>query len=422
MKICDAMRASVTKTLLWREPLDVAACIPAEESCWALLYSGLRNEFTGRYSYLALRPHQEIISDHFPDTLPKGEWFGYLGYGLKNTLEKLPVDIVSTINPPPLWLVQYRLVLCFDHEERVIRVVAHSDEDLASIPVQKIARGEKAAIVSVTSNMTKPQYQNHVRTIKSAIEQGMVYQANLTRKFIVEFDRAPQPFALFTRLCAASPAPYSAFMKLKDYAVISSSPEQFLRIDASGKVETRPIKGSAPKDSDPAELYHSVKNRAENLMIVDLMRNDLSRCCEVGSVKVDELYKVTSYATVHHMASTITAQKRADATMLDVIKASFPPGSMTGAPKIRAMELCTALEQQTRGIYSGAIGRLCADGECDLSVVIRTIIMQGLRCEFQVGGGIVADSDPEEEWQETMTKARGIASALGISMDVLEGL
>jgi anthranilate/para-aminobenzoate synthase component I len=203
----------------------------------------------------------------------------------------------------------------------------------------------------------------------------------------------------------------------------------FLSLDTLGNVETRPIKGSAPRFEDKEkdqnsknELQSSEKNRAENLMIVDLMRNDLSRNCVTGSVSVDSLFDVTTYATVHHMSSTIRGKKKPDIATLDLVKGCFPPGSMTGAPKIKAMELCSELEQQARGVYSGAIGWFSGDGACDFSVVIRTLIMQGRRFEFQVGGAIVSDSDPIEEWRETLTKARGIAKALDIPIEKLAQL
>jgi anthranilate/para-aminobenzoate synthase component I len=212
-------------------------------------------------------------------------------------------------------------------------------------------------------------------------------------------------------------------------SVLSSSPERFLNIDASGHMESRPIKGTAPRLVDPTQdaiirkqLATSEKDRAENLMIVDLMRNDLARSAEPGSVEVERLFDVSSYATLHHMASTITGQKRADISTVEAVQYCFPPGSMTGAPKVRAMEWCLKHEAIRRGIYSGALGWFGGDGSCDLSVVIRTLIIEGSRFEFQVGGGIVADSSPEDEWRETMTKARGILRALGVDGTVLESL
>jgi para-aminobenzoate synthetase component 1 len=277
--------------------------------------------------------------------------------------------------------------------------------------------------------MTRAQYEAKVAQIVRRIHAGELYQANLTRKFYGSFTDIPGSFALFERLCAASPAPYSAYIKAGDSAILSSSPERFLRIEPDGSVTTRPIKGSIGRSADASAdaaakqaLAKSAKDRAENLMIVDLMRNDLARISIPGSVQVDGLFEITSHPHVHHMASTVSAHKEPHIPPLDVIKACFPPGSMTGAPKIRAIRLCTELERLERGVYSGALGWLGGDGSADLSVVIRTLILQGRRFEFQVGGGIVADSTPEGEWRETIVKARGIAGALGIPVERLEAL
>jgi para-aminobenzoate synthetase component 1 len=236
-------------------------------------------------------------------------------------------------------------------------------------------------------------------------------------------------FSLFCRLCSVSPAPYSAFLKYEDKAVISSSPECFIHIQADGLVEMRPIKGSAARGLSEEEdkkiadkLYNSTKDRAENLMIVDLCRNDLSRGCKPGSVKVTQLYSIEQYATVHHMVSRIQGQKKPSECAIDVVKSCFPPGSMTGAPKIKAMEYCNTLEKHQRGIYSGAIGWFGGDGSVNLSVVIRTLLIDKNLFEFQVGGGIVLDSDPELEWHETLIKARGIGHTLGIVESQLEQL
>jgi anthranilate/para-aminobenzoate synthase component I len=216
---------------------------------------------------------------------------------------------------------------------------------------------------------------------------------------------------------------------MKDASILSSSPERFLTVDATGHMISSPIKGTAPRFTDPAldassrtRLETSAKDRAENLMIVDLMRNDLSRSSKPGSVRVERLFEVSSYATLHHMASTITGQKRPDILTLDALHHCFPPGSMTGAPKIRAMQWCLEHERIRRGVYSGALGWFGGDGACDFSVVIRTLVTEGRRFEFQVGGGIVADSDPTEEWQETITKAQGICSALGVNIKSLEAI
>ena len=268
-----------------------------------------------------------------------------------------------------------------------------------------------------------------VRRVLEHIRRGDVYQANVTRKFYGSADHRLDPLAVFARLHACSPACYSALFGFGDLSLVSSSPERFLTVDGTGLANSRPIKGSAPRHRDPAldkasclGLITSEKDRAENLMIVDLARNDLGRGCEVGSVEVDALYQVTSHPTIHHLSSSVSGRKRADRATVELIRDCFPPGSMTGAPKLRAMQICAELEQWQRGPYAGAAGWLGGDGSCDLSVVIRSIVLDDARFEFQVGGGIVHDSCVEEEWEETMTKARGVAGALGIAEARLRAL
>jgi anthranilate/para-aminobenzoate synthase component I len=277
--------------------------------------------------------------------------------------------------------------------------------------------------------MTKEEYLEHVTQIKESIRNGDLYQANLTRKFYGQFNHNIEGLGLFLKLCKHSPSPYSAFLKHGDLCVLSSSPERFIHIDSKGEAEIRPIKGSAARSNDnyvdnqlKEQLKNSIKDQAENLMIVDLSRNDLSRNCDLGSVKVTKLFDITSYATVHHMSSAIKGRKSPKSSTLQLVQGCFPPGSMTGAPKIKAIELCSKIEKQERGIYSGAIGWFGGDGSTDLSVVIRTLIIEKQKFEFQVGGAIVSDSDPYKEWEETMTKAQGLIKALGLSEKTLQAL
>lgn len=407
----------------WTPPLEFIRKYEIPGNCFAFLYSGMRMGFTGRYSYLAFNPIKEIVDNDFNEfdsELTNNEpqlanaWFGYLGYGLKNTLEKLPPDPKPIIDMPDLWMVRYSTVLVFDNEAKEIECYSTHIPDLI---LKRVQHDNIIKINSLSSNMTKKEYLEKVNIIKEAIARGDLYQANLTRKFFCEIENS-EPQDIFIKLCKASPAPYSALMKFDNSYVISSSPEQFLHIDKERNITTRPIKGTSTKPG----LKESDKDRAENLMIVDLMRNDLSRSCEIGSIEAKSLYDITSYKTLNHMSSTITGKKRSDTSTLDVIRNCFPPGSMTGAPKIKAIELCTSLEPNARGVYSGVLGWLGGDGSAELSVVIRTIIIQDNILEFQVGGGIVADSNPETEWQETITKSVGILNALGISQEWLEKL
>jgi aminodeoxychorismate synthase component I len=249
------------------------------------------------------------------------------------------------------------------------------------------------------------------------VAEGDVYQVCLTRRLERAF--AGDPWRFYAALRRASPAPFGACLVLPDAWVASSSPERFLQVGTDGWAESRPIKGTRPRRADPAAdaaeqraLRDSPKDRAENLMIVDLVRNDLGRVCELGSVHVPELMAVERYATVFQMVSTVRGRLRADCDVFDAIRATFPPGSMTGAPKLAAMELLARLEPGRRGFYAGALGHLDARGGCGLSVVIRTAWLAEGRARLHTGGAIVADSEPAAEWREGEDKVRALLEAL----------
>jgi anthranilate/para-aminobenzoate synthase component I len=426
----------ITEALPWVHPLEAAAALTQAESCWALLYSGQQLVHTGRYSILALDARETVTGSDFAALAPKlgtmqspldNAWIGYLGYELLHGLETLPRETRSHIVLPDLWFARFGLILRFDHRKKIVKCLREPGTPTPHWPPARPERQALPHVKTLATPMTRARYLSLVAETRDAIARGDFYQANITRKFTGELDAPPDATGLFERLCDASPAAYSACIRMGDAYILSSSPERFLTVDASGRMESRPIKGTAPRLADAAadsraraQLETSEKDRAENLMIVDLMRNDLARSCEPGSVHVDRLFEVSSYATLHHMASTISGQKREGVSTLDAVKACFPPGSMTGAPKYRAMQWCLAHEGIRRGVYSGGLGWFGGDGSCDLSVVIRTLVLQGNRFEFQVGGGIVADSEPEKEWQETITKARGICKALGLDVGMLE--
>ena len=260
-------------------------------------------------------------------------------------------------------------------------------------------------------------YAKAVARVKQEIEAGNVYQANLTQRMERRFDG--DSWELYRALRRINPAPFACYVELPEVAVVGSSPERFLKIDADGHVESRPMKGTRPRgrhgEEDAAlraELGSSEKDRAENLMIVDLVRNDLGRVCATGSVRVPELMAIEEYASVFQLVSTVTGQLRDGSDVFDCIAAAFPPGSMTGAPKIAAMQLLEHLEPVRRALYSGAIGYLDARGGADLCVVIRTLFVQGERALLHAGGGVVADSDPDAEWLESLLKAQALLAAL----------
>lgn len=421
----------------WQEPLALAAEYAGHDM--ALLYSSRAETYTGQQSFLFLDPAEEFVGASWKalpplpsedDGLPL--FVGYLGYGLRNDSERLRQGAASFIDLPDFTLRRYARMFRFDHQHFTIHEYRHSRDGCnpsSSRPRWIPAIARMTEVRTLASNFTRASYEKAVEETLEQIAQGNFYQANITRKFHGSFASAPDYFALFRTLCHASSAPFSAYLHHGDTAILSSSPESFLTIDGTGHITSRPIKGSAPRGENEASdialreaLVASPKNQAENLMIVDLMRHDIARVSEAGSVKVAEQSALYSYPTIHHLVSTITAQKRADFGAYEVVRACFPPGSMTGAPKIAAMEWCAAQEKMERGVYSGALGWFGAGERCDLSVVIRTLICRGDQFEFQVGGGIVADSTPEDEWRETLIKARGIARALGITEEELEKL
>ena len=271
--------------------------------------------------------------------------------------------------------------------------------------------------VGLHSETGEVEYTGHIQTIKDEISAGNVYEANLTRRMETPF--VGDPWKLYRALRAVSPAPFSCFLEVPDGAIVGSSPERFLKLSDRGEVESRPIKGTRRRGSTPEEddflqddLAASEKDRAENLMICDLVRNDLGRVCRAGSVEVPMLMKVERYASVYQMVSVVTGLLRDDCDGLDLVRAAFPPGSMTGAPKIAAIDLLERLEPVRRGVYSGAIGYFDQRGGMDLSVVIRTILVNKERACLHVGGAVVADSDAASEYAETIDKARALWAAL----------
>ena len=377
---------------------------------------------------------------------------GYIGYEAGQMLERLPGLARPRLDMPDIavsfhdWVLgtcrrtklSYLSVLGRAPTTPLARAAAERTRDrvlaaIARFEAQAAPLAPPAAAIGLTSgdassvsllaaahaeeHVPRDAYLAKVATAKRHILDGDAFEICLTHRIDAPF--AGDPFALWQELRRASPSPFAAFLDLPEGAVVSSSPERFLSLDAAGVVESRPIKGTRPRGTSPAddarlagELASSVKDRAENAMIVDLVRNDLGRVCRFGSVEAPELYAVESYATVHQLVSTVRGELDEGYDAVDVIRACFPPGSMTGAPKIEAMTILERLEPTERGVYSGALGWLDFSGPLDLSVVIRTIVVKGGRAYLHVGGAVVADSDPPTEHDETMHKARALLEAL----------
>ena len=357
---------------------------------------------------------------------------GYLGYELGRHIEKLPCGAVDDLGLPDLYFAFYRTLLLHEHRTgrtRAASLQVAGDPDGTS-PRQRIDHIRAAVLNALgeetgkgpyicrapVSSYTREAYLEAVGRIIRYIIDGDIYQANLSQRFTTEYDG--DPYDLFCRLFRINPTSFFAYLDPGDFQVISSSPERFLNVTGS-RIETRPIKGTAPRSPDPEadrktaeELLVSEKNSAELSMIVDLLRNDLGKVCRFGSVEVSEHKRLEVYTNVHHLVSIVTGELRPEMDLVDLIRAAFPGGSITGCPKIRSMEIIDELEPNTRGVYTGAIGYIGFDGSMDLNIAIRTSVLQGKRLTFNVGGGIVYDSSPEMEYEETLHKAASIMEAI----------
>jgi para-aminobenzoate synthetase component 1 len=462
--VADSVAAGVVlrrlPTLDGIAPMDAAEAF-GDLSGLALLESA-RPGRTGRWSYLSadpvavlgapsegadpfaearvvLRRMDPVVVDGPPFT---GGLVGYLAYDLGRRLERLPSIARVDQHLPMLRLALHDWVLAWDRRSgeawlaaravdgdvrrqrrRVAEVLARVDA-FARGAVQDRSRGAEppSAFVSGTS---RPAWIDGVEAVRAAIGRGEIYQANVTRRLEARFTGDPWP--VFRRLRTGDPALFAGYLDLgpspstgAPRALLSASPEPFLSLDASGNVSTDPIKGTRPRgrsrDEDRAlarELLASPKDQAENVMIVDVLRNDLGRVCEPGSVRVPRLLRLERAAAVQHLVTTVTGRLRPGVDAFELLAASFPGGSITGAPKIRAMELIERLEPVRRGPYCGAMVWLGADGRLGSSILIRTFVADGERLSLHVGGGITWRSDPVAEWDETVAKARGPLSSIG---------
>jgi aminodeoxychorismate synthase component I len=351
---------------------------------------------------------------------------GYLGYELGNA---------ETSGPHPK--AQFMIVdraMVFDHKHRTMYFIGLFETREEFVNWQRAALlrltlvgGESGSFIQKTkaptlvSSKLRHSKENYLELIKKAkehIKAGDVFQLCLTNQIHIE--HTADALKTFMTLRESNPAPYGGYLKLGGVEIVSSSPEQFLKVSASGKASSKPIKGTRPRSQEleedakiANELANNEKERAENLMIVDLMRNDLGRVCEADSVTVEKLFEIESYATVHQLVSTVTGELKPGKNAISALEACFPGGSMTGAPKIKAVEILQSLESGPRNIYSGAFGYLGFDGSADFGMTIRTLVFEGTSATLGVGGGITIDSDPESEFEETMLKSKALLKALG---------
>jgi para-aminobenzoate synthetase component 1 len=463
----DELAAAVplVREIAWRDPATLFA--PFANRPGSMLLDSPGSPQTGRHAFIAVEPFQWLKSKdgaieldgrrssgnpfavlrrelhRFPlqadSALPpfQGGVVGCFGYELARHLEQLPVAAGDDRRFPDLALGFYDVIVAVDCARRRAWILSsgHPEPDpyarrkraaarLEAIAAQIASAADPAPPTSpqrqpeIVANFSRAAYEAAVQRVIDYILAGDIFQANLSQRFDAALPESMTAWDLYRRLCAGNPADFAAYLALGDTVIASASPERFLRL-SDDRVETWPIKGTRPRGATPAEdaalaaeLLASEKDRAENVMIVDLLRNDLSRVCRDGSIEVPSLCRLETLPTVFHLVSTVTGRLRAGLGPVDLLEACFPGGSITGAPKIRAMEIIAELEPTQRGPYCGTIGYIGFDGAMDSSIVIRTFAVKDRRVTFQTGGGIVADSSPAEEYDETLAKARALIAAL----------
>lgn len=356
-----------------------------------------------------------------------GGAMGYFSYDLVRKIEELPQIALEQLKIPDCFLYFYDNAIIRDNlEDRVyvtaLGILRKAEESIEQI-IEKIYEGSKVIYSTLEeknnefiSNFTKKDYLVTIEKLRDYIKNGDVYIANLTQNFSCETNKAA--YETYKTLRHINAAPFAALLNIEDFTIISSSPERFLKIK-NRFVETRPIKGTKPRGKNlnedlknAKELIESEKDKSELLMIVDLERNDLSKVCRADSVKVTELFKLEKYSTVFHLVATIVGVLKDEFTAVDCLRACFPGGSITGAPKIRAMEIIEELEPTRRNVYTGCIGYLGFDGNADFNIAIRTIVMKDKKAYFGVGGGITWESVKEDEYEETLQKAKALMQCL----------
>ncbi len=434
------------------------------------LDSGMDEEKLGRYSFMGVNPFLMIKSTDNEINLEEdgkiekiigspleilqerldlykveqekipfiGGGVGYFSYELAHQFEELPNTVKKDVDIPEMVMGFYDGIIIIDHKEDRKYISAIGFKEEKEVIIEKIKlkiEKEKYAKVihetpkeqeqlvikerKFTSNMSQEYYLESIQKLKDYIYSGDIYQVNFTQRFSCEFLEGSMK--LYKNLREINPAPFATYFDFGEGEIISSSPERFVKL-TDGVIETRPMKGTRPRGKTleedeilKQELVNSEKDRAELLMIVDLMRNDISRVAETGSVEVTELFHLEEYATVLQMVATVKGKLKKGLAATDIIKETFPGGSITGAPKIRAMEIIDELEVTTRNVYTGSIGYIGFDGDMDLNIAIRTIVLKDQSAYFQVGGGIVWDSDPYEEYEESLVKGRALKRALNMT-------
>ncbi|MEZ2602897.1 aminodeoxychorismate synthase component 1 [Kluyvera intermedia] len=444
-----------TLTLPWQPDAAEHYFAPLSTSPWAMmLHSGFADHPHSRYDIIVAQPCttlvtrgdvtvvsdaektetssddplrllQKVLADcpfsdiPLPDLPFIGGAVGLWGYDLGRRFENLPQRALNDISVPDMAVGIYDWALIVDHQRQVVTLLCYGDVNARLAWLQQQQAPTVAPFVLTSrwqSNMSRQQYGEKFRQVQAYLQSGDCYQVNLAQRFQASYQG--DEWQAFVRLNRANRAPFSAFLRFDDSAIMSLSPERFIQLE-QGHIQTRPIKGTLPRLEDPIadaeqarRLAHSPKDRAENLMIVDLMRNDIGRVAVPGSVRVPELFVVEPFPAVHHLVSTITATLPAALHATDLLRAAFPGGSITGAPKVRAMEIIDELEPHRRNAWCGSIGYLSVCGNMDTSITIRTVTASEGTLYCSAGGGLVADSEEGAEYQETFDKVNRILSQL----------
>lgn len=440
------------------DPFNVYKLFKGKEAIF--LDSSKEDKHLSKYSFIGINPYKRFISkgneviiddDKFENIDPfdkleellnqyKLEYkseipflsgaIGYFSYDIGRILEKLPDTSEEMMNLPDSIFIFFDNLIIFDLQKQKVYITGCGQLNKVESSIEGIKnkiiceyectnqelKSKDIDYHKFQSNFNQSEYEKSLKKLKNYIKEGHVYVANMTRAIWCENNE--EPFNIYERLRSVNKAPFSAYMDFGDFQIISSSPERFLSIKDK-KVETRPIKGTRPRgankeedDKNRNELINSEKDKSELLMIVDLERNDLSKVCKPRSVNVTEMFKIEEYATVFHLVCTIEGILKDDVSSVKCIKECFPGGSITGAPKIRAMEIIEELEKIKRNIYTGSIGYFDLRGNSDFNIVIRTIVKQGNKCCLGVGGGITYESIESEEWFETIDKAKALMGVL----------
>jgi para-aminobenzoate synthetase component 1 len=435
------------------DPFDTCRRFSTPPLPYVLFLDSSAHGILGRYSFLAADPvalartpdeARMLVQRHARAALPgvppfQGGIAGYLSYDWGAELERVARPSPDRFTPQisDVLLGLYDWVIAWDHREGTAWLISTGIEEggrgrseqraaaraawvreRLSAPAPAVSDHPPPAAASPQSNFTRAEYEAAVSRVREYIAAGDVYQVNLAQRFHVPYHGSS--LALYRRLRARNPAPFGAYLDFVGTVITSISPERFLSLDAASRVaEARPIKGTRPRGTTPTrdralarELEESEKDRAENVMIVDLLRNDLGKVCRPGSVTVPTLFALESHPTVHHLVSTVRGVLADGHDAFDVLRAAFPGGSVTGAPKIRAMEIIAELERAPRGVYCGAIGYVSTNGAMDFNIPIRTVVHRDGVATFHAGAGIVWDSEPAAEYQETLAKARTMMEAL----------